>query len=88
MISNIFDMNSEIEDLNWNIDESIEIKVLNCLKFFFERFLAIFNNEFTKNKKLHLLESFAKLLEDEKLELKNQDSKTANFIKELIKQKD
>lgn len=74
----IYDIKSKIEDLN------ITIQVFNSLNSFFVQFLNILSHEIREKKKLSMLKSFAKLLENKELQIKNQDKAMASYDKKFI----
>ncbi len=80
-------MKSEIEDLEITMDEVITIRVPNSFDSFFTQFLGILSHEVREKKKLPKLETFAKSLEDEKLQIKNQDRATPKYAKYFKKKK-
>ena len=86
-MTKIRDVKSEIEDLEITMDEVITIKVLNCLDPSFPQFLGIFSHEAREKKQLHKLKNSAKSLEDKELQMRNQDKRTANYVKRFTKKK-
>ncbi len=81
----IRDEKSGIEDLEITMDEAITIQNLNSLNYFFAKFPGILSHEARQKDKLLTLESLAKSLEDEELQIKNQDKATANYAKQFTK---
>ncbi len=80
-MNKICEVKSEIEDLKITMDEIITIQVPNSFDSFFAQFLDILSHEAREKKKLPKLETLAKSLEDDKLQIKNQDRATANYAK-------
>lgn len=86
-MTKIRDVKSKIEDLEIIIDEVISIQVLNFFDLSFVQFLNILSYKAREKEKLPTLENLAKLLENKKLQIKNQDKVTANYAKRFLKKK-
>lgn len=58
-MTKIWDVRSEIEDLEINMDEPITIQVFNTFDFLFTQFLKILSHKTKEKDKLFSLESLA-----------------------------
>lgn len=84
-MTKIWDVKSEIENLEITMDETIMIQVLNSLNFSFAQFLGILSHEAREKDKLLTFESPAKSFKDEELWMKNQNKAIANYAKQFTK---
>ncbi len=72
-MTKVCEVKSGIEDLKITINEAITIYVQNFFDCFFTQFFGILSNKTKEKEKLLILESLAKSLENEKLQIKNQN---------------
>lgn len=83
----IYNIKSEIEQLDIIIDKTITIQVFNFLDLSFALFLSILSHEARKKKKLSIFKSLNKLLGKQKFKIKNQDKAIANYRKQFVKKR-
>ena len=86
-MTKIWDVKSEIEDLEITINKTITIQVMNSLDSSFTQFSGILSHDAREKDKLSTLKNLARSLEDEELRMKNHDKAIANYSKRFTKKK-